>query len=157
MSSGYRALSRIEFTDLNASRLAGYGIAVDVVDEKARRLIADGHVLWAYSGDHGLYFARYAGNMPWDILDALEVEFGTTIVNNHDYRYWGFETKVEMEARLVELEAETRVERLTSSGDKLASSSVAEVLAAIRGRKPPAADLAGRAVAKTTRLSKRGE
>ena len=68
-----------------------------------------GDVSWAetefmYRMDDGsCEFARFAGSLPFSVLDAIEEEFKTEVVNHHDYRYWGFGSEQEMEANDAEM------------------------------------------------------
>jgi hypothetical protein len=94
MSAEYRPIPEIPFHIID-KRLEMYGIKVDLSDS-----------ITALTGPHGTLFARPKGNSThFDrrlgidvqaILDAIETEYGITIVDENDYCFWGFTGRNEM-------------------------------------------------------------
>ena len=110
MSTDYRPLSRIRFTDLFDGRLAEFGV-LEYHSENAtleNRCLTDGwNFLWVYCNDKGLVstFARSMPNGdPELILDAITDAFDVDIVSEHEPQYWGFKTQEEWDAWLHALE-----------------------------------------------------
>src|SRR5260370_40626171 len=83
-----------------------FGIRIEVpANANDRRcLVGRDGVLCVYRmHDGSCEFARFAGSLPFSVLDAIEEEFKTEVVNHHDYRYCGFGSEQEMEANYAEL------------------------------------------------------
>src|SRR5437899_118619 len=94
MSAEYKPVYTIAF-NLIDKRLEKYGIKVELSD-----------AITALRGPHGTLFARPEGTSTrferrlgvdvQAILDAIETEYGITIVDENDYRFWGFTGRNEM-------------------------------------------------------------
>jgi hypothetical protein len=88
MSAEYRPVSAISFRIID-KRLEKYGINVDMSD-----------AITTLIGPHGTLFARPEGNSTHferrfcvdvqAILDAIETEYGITVVDENDHRFWDF-------------------------------------------------------------------
>ena len=128
LSSGYRSLRPIPYIKLIDGRLMRFGVRIEVPANTAngrRCLVGGDGVLWVYRmHDGSCEFARFAGSLPFSVLDAIEEEFRTEVVNHHDYRYWGFGSEQEMEANYAEMSkpcAQTHVVPLPSEKSVLAA------------------------------------
>jgi hypothetical protein len=97
----------IPYSLLIDGRLMKFGVRIEIPTNAAndrRCLVGRDGVLWVYRLDDGsCAFARFAGSLPFSVLDAIEEEFKTEVVNHHDYRYWGYGSEEEMEADYAEM------------------------------------------------------
>src|SRR5258708_38722534 len=105
-------------------------IAVQATTANDRRcLMGRDGFLWVYRmHDGSCAFARFAGSLPFSVLDAIEEEFKTEVVNHHDYRYWGFRSEQEIEANYAELS------RPCSQTHVVPPRSKKSIMAAIRSK-----------------------
>jgi hypothetical protein len=93
MSTDYRPISAIRFTELFDGRLDKYGVREKAcADSTLKNKYLQGSVLEAYQNDDGTssFSRRSFTPVPWTVIDALTKEFETELVNEHDHRYWGF-------------------------------------------------------------------
>ena len=115
MSTIYRPLGHIPFIKLFDGRLEKYDIRernASILKDDERLL--DGvrcSLVAIREDDGGCFFLRpTCSPPPGQILRSITEEFHTDIVSEHDYRYWGFSTQEEMDARTAELENEAEDE-----------------------------------------------
>ena len=94
LSAEYRPVFDIPFDHLD-SRLEKYGISVDR-QGSVTRLIGPHGILFAKREGNSTHFERRLGGDTQVVLDALAVEYGIEIVDENDYRFWGFSTRAEM-------------------------------------------------------------
>jgi hypothetical protein len=113
MSTDYRPLTKIRFTDLFDGRLEKFQVREKKAAESSEmhRCLTDGcSFVWTFADDHGFVdvFSRYASNAPGFILGAIESAFDTEIVSEHDPLYWGFNTQEEWYAAWDKIALEDR-------------------------------------------------
>jgi hypothetical protein len=89
MSAEYRPLEPIPFLSLN--RLEKHGIAVEMGTRFAK-LIGPHGFLCASPEGNSTHFERSLCVDIQAVLDAIEKEYGVTIVDEDDPRFWGFST-----------------------------------------------------------------
>ena len=100
MSTSYRPIPAIPFTELFDGRLDKYGVREKAHADSTQRnryLLGSDGVLEAYQNDDGTssFSRRSFTPVPWTVIDALTEEFETELVSEHDHRFWGFATKEE--------------------------------------------------------------
>jgi hypothetical protein len=97
----------IPYSQLIDGRLTKFGVRIEIPTNTAndrRCLVGRDGNLWAYRLDDGsCSFGRFAGSLPFSVLDAIEEEFATQLVNQGDHRYWGFASREDMEGRYDEI------------------------------------------------------
>jgi hypothetical protein len=94
MSAEYRPVKDLPFHLLD-HRLEEYGISVDR-QGPITCLIGPHGVLVARPEGKSTHFERSLGVDTQAVLDALAVEYGIEIVDENDYRFWGFASHAEM-------------------------------------------------------------
>ena len=95
MSTSYRPIPAIPFTELFDGRLDKYGVREKAHADstlRKRYLLGSDGVLEAYQNDDGTssFSRRSFTPVPWTVINALTEEFGIELVSEHDHRYWGF-------------------------------------------------------------------
>jgi hypothetical protein len=95
MSTDYRPIPPIPFTELFDGRLDKYGVREKAHADstlRKRYLLGSDGVLEAYQNDDGTssFSRRSFTPVPWTVIDALTEEFKIELVSEHDHRYWGF-------------------------------------------------------------------
>jgi hypothetical protein len=105
MSTEYCLLKKVHACDLFDGRLLEkFNVREHVVPNettKKSRCLTDGrNSLWVYIDDDGIVsvIARYGGNAPGKILNAIAEAFDTDIVSEYEPQYLGFDTQEEWDA-----------------------------------------------------------
>jgi hypothetical protein len=94
MSAEYRPVSAISFNVID-KRLEKYGIKVDL-SGTITALIGPHGTLFATPEGNSTHFERQLGVDAHAILDAIETEYGITVVDENDHRFWGFTSRDDM-------------------------------------------------------------
>jgi hypothetical protein len=103
MSAEYRPVHEIPFRNID-ERLEKYGIRVELLGATTGLVGAHG-TLFARPEGNSTHFERGVGVDTQAVLDAIETEYGITIVDESDHRFWGFASHDDM------LEAYSRSDR----------------------------------------------
>ncbi len=102
MSTDYRPLTPIYFTDLFDGRLESAGVHEPPTEDRSsrERCLTDGrNFLWVFCDDKGLAsFTRRGWNAPDRILRVIAEKFDVDIVSEYEPEYWGYETEEEWHA-----------------------------------------------------------
>jgi hypothetical protein len=118
MSTDYRPLNQLRFSDLFDGRLERLGIKepnetteLYMCDfgrpepyktTETLRCLTDGrNYVWVHSDDQGFLSditTCFPGGAPGKILGAISEEFNTDIVSEHEPQFWGFDTQQEWDA-----------------------------------------------------------
>ena len=80
-------------------RLEKYGIEVEHRGA-VTSLIGPFGTLLATAEGSSTHFERALAVDTHAVIDALEIEYGTKIVDENDHRFWGFSSREEMEQRI---------------------------------------------------------
>lgn len=96
MSSEYRPLQRIQFDALFDRRLERYGVRAECGPERGVLSTSDGQYLVAVRAGNSTRFEFGNLEKPMDIFRALETEFRAELVDENDYRFWGFSSPAAM-------------------------------------------------------------
>ncbi len=115
MSTDYRPLKPVPFSDLFDGRFARYGVREhtgSMTSDKHRCLTDGRNYVWAYDDGTGLLggVTRYGPNCPLKILEAIAEEFDARIFDEHQPEYWGFDSQEEMDATHEEIARRHRQE-----------------------------------------------
>src|ERR1700730_1071232 len=98
MSTAYKPLFNIRFENIFDARLDKYEVREQIrtdTSDSTRYLAGPDGVLAVFSEQNGASrsFVRPSFEpMPWSTFDALNREFDTEFVSEHDHRFWGFDT-----------------------------------------------------------------
>jgi len=95
MSAEYRPVHEIPFHNID-KRLEKYGIEVQHRGA-VTYLTGPFGTLFATPEGSSTHFERALAVDTHAVIDALEMEYGTKIVDEDDHRFWGFSTREEME------------------------------------------------------------
>jgi hypothetical protein len=101
MSTAYKPLFNIRFENIFDARLDKYEVREQIrtdTSDSTRYLAGPDGVLAVFSEQNGASssFVRPSFEpMPWSTFDALNREFDTEFVSEHDHRFWGFDTAKE--------------------------------------------------------------
>jgi hypothetical protein len=90
----------IAVTERELSRNVGGGERGSVPERLVSKLAA---ATVDESSPSGKRIVRLFSAVPFSVLDAIEEEFKTEVVNHHDYRYWGYGSEQETEAHYAEM------------------------------------------------------
>jgi hypothetical protein len=94
MSAEYRPVTEIPFHVID-KRLEKYGIKVELHGAITGLVGAHG-TLFARPEGNSTHFERRIGVDTQAVLDAIETEYGITIVDENDHRFWGFASHDDM-------------------------------------------------------------
>ena len=94
MSMEYRPVSAIQFSSID-NRLEKYGLKVEMSGH-ATALSGRNGVLFAKPEGESTHFERKLGVDTEDVLEAIRTEYGVEIVDENDYRFWGFSSEEAM-------------------------------------------------------------
>ena len=94
MSTEYKPVSAIRFSSID-NRLAKYGLKVEMSGH-ATALSGRNGVLFAKPEGDSTHFERKLGVDTEDVLEAIRTEYGIEIVDEEDYRFWGFSSEEAM-------------------------------------------------------------
>jgi hypothetical protein len=94
MSAEYRPVAAIPFHVID-KRLERYGIKVEL-HGAITGLIGPHGTLFARPEGNSTHFERHLGVDTQAALDAIETEYGITIVDENDHRFWGFASHDDM-------------------------------------------------------------
>src|SRR6478736_5896972 len=94
MSAEYRPVYEIPFRNSDES-LEKYGIRVELHGATTGLVGAHG-TLFARPEGNSTHFERGVGVDTQAVLDAIETEYGITIVDENDHRFWGFASHNDM-------------------------------------------------------------
>jgi hypothetical protein len=94
MSAEYRPVSAISFNVID-KRVEKYGIKVDL-SAAITALIGPQGTLFATPEGNSTHFECHLGVDVQTILDTIETEYGITVVDENDHRFWGFTSHDEM-------------------------------------------------------------
>jgi hypothetical protein len=104
MSTHYAPLEKIPACDLFDGRLDPFGVSEHFVPGETshqKKCLTDGrNYIWVNVDDQGFVdtIVRYGGNAPRKILEAIADSCNADIVSEHEPRYWGFNTRDELDA-----------------------------------------------------------
>ena len=101
MSTDYRPIQNIRFSDLFDGRLERLGVREGVTEETgltSRRCLTDGrNYVWVYKNSDDEFVDRLVRyrlfNLPGEILGAIAESFDTDIVSEYEPKFWGYETQ----------------------------------------------------------------
>ena len=134
MSREYRIVEQLGFEDVVGGRLRKYGIAAcrSKAEPDNWAALRRGSVVHVKAEGNHVNFDAIGENCEGDILNAVVSEFGVTILDEDDCRFWGYATEEEMVAGIraardiSSLELPVRADGLTSL-DQLPPLGLAEV------------------------------
>lgn len=109
MSVEYRPVPAIPFKVID-KRLEKYGIKVEL-SGPTTALIGSHGTLFAKPEGNSTHFERKLGIDVQTVLDAIETEYGITIVDENDHRFWGFASHDDMVAACRGLRSEVQQNR----------------------------------------------
>jgi hypothetical protein len=113
MSTHYGPFEKIIASRLFDARLEKFGVHEHVEPDqttKNARCLTDGrNYVWVYIDDAGLVdsFARYGGNAPGKILDAVAETFDTDIFSEYESQFWGGDTQEGWDAAMERMDKES--------------------------------------------------
>jgi hypothetical protein len=96
MSAEYRPVADLPFSTID-KRLEKYGIKVECYGASTT-LTGPFGSLFAMPEGNSTHFERALGVDTQAVIDAIEMEYGIEIVDEDDYRFWGFSSVEEMNA-----------------------------------------------------------
>src|SRR3954451_2857105 len=98
MSAQYRPVSEIRFQMID-KRLEKYGIKVEH-RRPVTALTGPFGTLFATPEGSSTHFQRALGVDTQAVMDAIQMEYGIEVIDENDYRFWGFSSAEEMEEAL---------------------------------------------------------